>query len=107
MSNATSTRKINPMRLGRKMKPTQKHRPAVWEGMLGTVYAMNEDREVRYFDYKWDEAMEFAGVTQDGDFADRDLRVARKTERVSYSRTGSTLDEPRHRQWVLWIKKEG
>ena len=80
------------------MKPTQKHRPAIWECLLGTVYAMNADREVQYFDYNWDAAMEFAGVTDESD-----LRTYRKRERVSYSRHGSLLDEPRFGQLVLWM----
>ena len=93
-----TTRTTNPLKLGRKMRPTKKHRPAIWENMLGTVYGMNDEGVTRYFDYRWDEAIEFAGVTPD-----RDPRAARKTERVRYTKDSST--EPRDRQFVLWITK--
>ena len=66
--------KTNPLTLGRKANPTRKHRAAIWECMLGTVYAMNDAGEVRYFDYKWDEAVAFAGVTPE-----RDPRTAKPT----------------------------
>lgn len=80
----------------RRMPPTQKHRPAVWEMMLGTVYAMNDDGETKYFDYKWDDAVAFSGATQE-----RDPRWAKKNKRVRYSRDG--VNEPRYGQKVLWI----
>lgn len=64
----------------RKMKPTQHHRPAMWENMLGTVYAFN-GVEVAYFDYDWDAAAEFAGITPD-----RDPRVWKGIAPGSYSR---------------------
>lgn len=54
----------------RKMQPTKAHRPAVWENMLGTVYARNAAGETRYFDYDWDAAIEFVGEVSD-------VRVAR------------------------------
>lgn len=54
----------------RKMKPTKKHRAAIWECMLGTVFAMNPKGDIRYFDYDWDKAKEFAQL---GD----DLRIAK------------------------------
>ena len=56
----------NPLKLGRKMKPTMKHRPAVWEGILAAVYA-TDGQTVRYFDYDWDAAVAFAGVTPETD----------------------------------------
>lgn len=55
-----------------KLPPTRKHRTAVWECMLATVYARNDAGEVRYFDYDWDAALAFAGVTPE-----RDPRVAK------------------------------
>lgn len=61
------------------MKPTQKHRPAIWENMLGTVYARNAAGEVRYFDYKWNDARAFAGVDVEG----ADPRVWKTRDRVS------------------------
>jgi hypothetical protein len=85
-------RPISPLRLGRKAKPTLKHRPAIWECMLGTVYARNADGETRYFDYRWEEAAQFAGL----DF-DADNRVWRNDRR------GYTSDGPAYRQFVLYV----
>jgi hypothetical protein len=46
-----------------KKPPTSRHRTAVWECLLGTVYARNDAGEVKYFDYDYPAAMAFAGVT--------------------------------------------
>lgn len=67
----TTTRQANPFRTARKAKPTLKHRPAIWECMLGTVYARSDAGETKYFDYDWDAARAFANVEG------RDLRVAK------------------------------
>lgn len=80
---------------GRKMKPTKRHRPALWECMLGTLYAMNDEGEVRYFDYDWVSAREYAGVSET-----RDVRFWR-TDR-NYPGDG-----PRRGKFVLWIKRLG
>jgi len=56
----------------RRMKPTLKHRVALRPGMLGTVYALNEEGVERYFDYKWEDAIRYAGVG-----SDRDVRLHR------------------------------
>ena len=53
-------------------EPTKKHRAVIWEGMLGTVYARNENGEVKYFDYDWKEAAEFANLKNA-----KDIRVAK------------------------------
>ena len=45
--------------------PTKKHRPAVWECMLGTLYALGVNGEVKYFDYDYGAALKFAGITSD------------------------------------------
>lgn len=90
----------NPLSLGRKAKPTLKHRPAVWECMLGTVEAMNADGETRYFDYDWPAALAYAGIDPTDETAD--LRTFRKTERVRYS---NGRHEPRRGQLVLWTTK--
>jgi hypothetical protein len=92
----------NPLTLGARKPPTKKHRPAVWENMLGTVYAMNEAKEVRYFDYDYDAALDFAGY---GSLSDRDPRTARKTLPYRYT-NGASHEEPRKGQMVLWILKE-
>ena len=126
MSSARYGRYFNPLSLGRKAKPTLKHRPAIWENMLGTVYAMNDVGDIRYFDYDYDAAMDFAGLDlSSADFAaatsrrlgftdhglpvpvvDHDLRVARPPRRCRYGNGRNTCPEPRQNQWVLWTLKE-
>jgi len=104
----TTTRVTNPLALGRKAKPTKQHRPAVWENMLGTVYAMNEAKEVRYFDYDYEAALVFAGLTRAKlmDLStELDLRTARKTLPYRYT-NGASHEEPRKGQMVLWVRKE-
>lgn len=86
----------------RKMKPTKKHRPAIWENLLGTVMAMNDLGETHYFDYDWDAAIEHAGVNDD---TARDPRLFRKKERISYSNGAHTLSDPQMGKLVLWIKR--
>ncbi len=76
------------------MRPTQKHRPAIWENMLGTVYARNDAGEIKYFDYRWDDARVFAGVE-----VERDPRVAKATG--NYPGEG-----PRRGQAVLWVLRK-
>lgn len=78
--------------------PTQNHRPAMWSGALGTVYAMSESGEVRYFDYDKEGAAEFAGVS-----TDRDPRWAPKSRNVRYS---NSPEEPQGRSTkILWVTK--
>jgi len=87
-------------------KPTQSHRPGVWEAILGTVYAMNENKEIKNFDYDWSGALKFAGITTEkGEInQDRDPRLFRQKERVSYGTQDWTC-EPKFNQWVLWVKR--
>lgn len=79
---------------GRVMKPTKKHRAAIWECMLGTVYAMNDEGKVEYFDYDYTAAREFASIPQSEE--SRDTRIFRtpRTHVVSTARqylsTGKT-----------------
>jgi hypothetical protein len=90
---------MNPLTAGaRDAKPTRKHRPAIWEMLLGTVYASN-GTEVRYFDYDWDAAREFAGVTPD---ADPRHALARFSQRSLPARR-PTASEPRPTQRVLFV----
>lgn len=85
----------------RKMPPTLKHRPAIWECMLGTVYAMNEARESKYFDYDHDAARKWAGV------ADKtDIRVYRNREPWRWS-DGESAGDPQVGRLVLWVEKNG
>ena len=107
MSSARYGRYFNPLSLGRKAKPTLKHRPAIWENMLGTVYAMNDVGDIRYFDYDYDAAMDFAGLDLTAGFEDADdLRVARPNRNVRYGHGRNSCPEPRQNQWVLWTLKE-
>lgn len=77
--------------VGVKKKPTLKHRPLLWENMLGTVYARNIQGKTEYFDYNWKAAHEFAQVSRH-----TDLRLARNTSDSGYE--GS----PRRGQWVMY-----
>lgn len=92
-------RKTHPFEGARKMKPTQKHRAAMWEGMLGTVYARNAEGKVKYFDYDWAGAREFAGVEVEG----ADPRLARFDGMTRVAPEGYG---PRRGQWVLFVRRE-
>ena len=85
------------------MRPTMKHRPAIWENMLGTVYAMNDARECKYFDYDYEAALAFAGVSSDNSTGDN--RLSKPVRRCSWIRKGCWSSEPRRGQLVLWVKK--
>jgi hypothetical protein len=78
----------------KKQKPTTKHRPAIWEDMLGTVAAMNDAGKVQHFDYDYKAARAFAGV----DEPDRDLRLWKvETQYQGWPRKGKL---------VLWALKK-
>lgn len=83
-------------------KPTKAHRPALWENMLGGIYAMNMAGECRYFDFKYEEASTFAGITQNGD-----NRVFKMTEELykSYVIFGCVDANPRPGKLVLWVPR--
>jgi hypothetical protein len=85
----------NPFYGASKKKPTLKHRFAIWENMLGTVYAMNDNGQIEYFDYDYAKAMEFAGVNEPG----RDKRLWRNPKSRGYGTDG----RPRPGQLVLWV----
>lgn len=86
-----------------KMKPTRQHRPAVWENMLGTVYALDDKGECKYFDYDLKAALEFAGVDKKAP-DNRVYRVTRETN-YGYVRSGCSEANPRLGKLVLWVKK--
>jgi hypothetical protein len=86
----------------RQMRPTLAHRLAISPGILGTVYAVNDALECRYFDYDWDAAVAFAGITPG-----RDPRFAPPRGRCSYVRTGCTEADARPGRRYVWILKEG
>ena len=68
---------INPNGEARSMKPTKRHRAAIWEAMLGTVYAANAEGVVKYCDYRYKEALEHAGLNTKKRRESADLRVWR------------------------------
>ena len=78
--------------LALKAAPTRSHVPALWECLLGTVYARNAQGETRYFDYDHEGALAFAGVHQEG----ADVRLARAKVRMTGIRRG---------QLVLWVRR--
>jgi hypothetical protein len=80
--------------------PTKKHRPAIWECMLGTVFAMNDKGEIKYFDYRYDEARAFAGVDEPG----RNPRLAKYGE---WNHRNMEEDvAPRKGHFVLWVLRK-
>lgn len=87
----------------RKMAATRSHRPAIWENMLGTVYALNAEGECRYFDYDHAGALAFAGVDVTNEAGDN--RLAKNPGGVSYVRKGPSYSDPRRGQLVLWVKR--
>lgn len=54
------------------MRPTRRHQPVLTFGILGTVYGISPTGEVKYFDYDWDAAIEWADLERE----DTDLRFA-------------------------------
>lgn len=72
-----------------KKPPTQHHRPALWENMLGTLYARHHNGETKYFDYDYADAIAFVGEA-------RDVRVYRNKKNYGY-------DGPRVGQLVWWV----
>lgn len=81
----------------KKMKPTKSHKPAIWEGILGTVYAVNKAGKVKYFDYNYEAAIEYAEL----DYSD--LR-AYKTDRGYNFGSYYAPEGPSKGQLVLWTK---
>jgi hypothetical protein len=51
----------------KRQRPTLEHEPAIWENMLGAIYAANPAGVVKYFDYKWEEAKEWARISEGQD----------------------------------------
>lgn len=86
----------------KKAKPTQKHRPAIWENMLGTLYAMNDRGQVKYFDYAYFDAVEFAGITKEN-VPTLDIRVERNSHSMNY---GYEYMMPRKGQLVWYVLRK-
>ena len=91
---------MNPLALGARKLPTKQHYPAVWECMLGTVYAASPEGEVRYFDYDYAAAMRFAKVRR----GRNDLRTYRRTWRNG-ARGLSSVEGPHMGQLVLYRRR--
>lgn len=67
VAEGSSSKLSSPFEGGRKTTSiTPKHKPLVWENMLGTVMAKDpaSKAEPKYFDYKWDDARAYAKVDQ-------------------------------------------
>jgi hypothetical protein len=71
--------------------------------MLGTVYALNDVGECRYFDYDHTGALEFAGVDKT---ADNRLHRITKLLNFQYVKNGASEGNPNVGKLVLWIPKE-
>lgn len=82
--------------------PTRGHRPAVWECTLGTVYALNEAGECRFFDYDHQAALAFAGVVPG---ADNRLHPITKLLNFNYVKTGPAGSNPNLGQTVMWVPR--
>ena len=85
--------------------PLRGMRPAIWENMLGTVYALSPERECKYFDYNYDEAVKFTG------YPDRagHVRVAKVPPNGSrqWIQSGTTEATPRPGKLVWWVMDQG
>lgn len=86
----------------RSMNPTQRHRPAIWENMLGTVFACDINGKVKYFDYDHEAARLWSGAQMPG----VDSRVFRVTETNVrlLNKAKCTYQRPRLGHTVLWMK---
>lgn len=85
-----------------RMRPARRHRPAIWESMLGTVFAMDDAGHIKYFDYDYEAARAYAGV--DDLVGHVDPRLApfpRNAHR--YDDGESAWARPAPAQLVLWI----
>jgi hypothetical protein len=93
-TSAGSSAALNAFRAtARKMRPTLRHRPALWENMLGTVYACNAAGVTEYFDYDYAAALRHVG-------AHEDVRVWRATHREA----GHGRPRPRQLVWYVRFK---
>jgi hypothetical protein len=82
----------------KRAKPTKNHRPAIWENMLGTVYAMDDNRKIKYFDYDYEAAKAYSNVAEK-----KDIRLAKVTEPLTWD--GSSHANPRKGKLVIWVEK--
>lgn len=60
---------------------TRKHKPLIWECMLGSVYARDPvTKKIEYFDYDYEKARSFAKVDEC-----HDLRVVKAKDHINLS----------------------
>ena len=86
---------------GARMKPTQNHYPVMWECILGTVYAVNPEGEIRYFDYDKEAAREYIG------FGDHDdVRIWRKEDNSRYPYTGPVSSHLKKGKFAVWVRRD-
>lgn len=102
---------INALRYTADRKPpTLKHRPAITYGLLGTCYGISSSGEVKYFDYDWKAALQFAGVTNAKlELVAKDLRIS-KANRPVFLPGYDTWHPERiisKGQGAWWVLKEG
>ena len=81
-----------------KLPPTLKHRPAIWECMLGTVYATNDQGETEYFDYDYEAAIKHCGFDET-----RDPRIFKNRQHVRWSNGKDYAGDPPVGKRVVWI----
>lgn len=102
------TRRVTDQR--RNMPPTQKHRPALTFGILGTVYGISPEGVVQYFDYDWLRALRFAGVTNSRDELRPGLDLRYGSARTPYVLPGYDMWNPERKvskgQKAYWVLRE-
>ncbi|QDK02561.1 hypothetical protein PP304_gp124 [Gordonia phage Phendrix] len=92
----TNTTRTFASLTGRAMRPTQKHTPVMWEGILGTVYAVSPEGVVRYFDYDWDAARAHVALSDDAD-----VRIARATRSFRLVKSDTTVYQGKMYAWAV------
>ena len=90
-----------------KQRPSYAHRVAIFECILGTVYAVNEQGEVKYFDYDSSGAHEWAGITDPKNATQ--AHGARWYHNKAGFPTGidtQNMFKPSKERKCLWIKRQ-
>lgn len=96
MKNTTRTHRTFASMYGRAMKPTRQHTPVMWEGILGTVYAVSPEGVVQYFDYDWAGAVAHVALSDDAD-----VRIARAPESFRIMPSGETIAKGKMYVWAV------
>jgi hypothetical protein len=97
-NDGRTTMTTTPFQGARKMKPTLKHVPVMWENMLGTVFAREPkpSAKAHYLDYDWEAARRLADVRPE-----RDPRIFRAPQSMQVG--GEYISKG---QLVLYVLKE-